>query len=608
MMRRRQQNHPTVTAKDSPGPCEFEARGEASGGCVLWSAAWLASSLFFAAWLRGFVDIPPLIVLSVIGGSVALVGFYVLYDAASAWSRGDRSPGGVVMGIGFLLASTLSLLPQAPDRFLTSTSIGMGLLEGRTERLEAALRGEQPSLVRRLARRGLGNPAPTDATGNPLLFDAQEASVLRILLDHRFDPDAQDLEGRTLLMHAAQRGDPERVQILLDAGADTNLRDNLGQSLGDYASGNPDIARLLGAGSIAGQDRGASNRELREQARSDWLALATEPSAMASKLTVAPDQLLFGDVAKLRIQLHNPTDREQLLITRAVLNQSALFVSGSHGASIENPSRAQLSRTIRWPLLALPAGRSGVLELHFVVPGDGDSGDLSIDVRTRELGTFAQEGEQLLNLYRTPSWGDLEISGLWWLFPSLLFGGLLAGFLVLTLFLRRKRPSQSARADRRVSGTRILTAVKYLGLAITVSLLWSMIAPFVTLEPTQCTVLDQRVRLRSYEAMTTSASSPGNRSLSTSSTYRVPQVAVQIDTDRDPVIATGFSTGWASASVHDLRFFPIGATVPCFIDRDDPTQFTFRRRPGFGALTALFVLGLCVLLVFSGLRWVSPRE
>uniref|UniRef100_A0A3P8VVJ6 Uncharacterized protein n=1 Tax=Cynoglossus semilaevis TaxID=244447 RepID=A0A3P8VVJ6_CYNSE len=64
--------------------------------------------------------------------------------------------------------------------------------------------------------------------------DAQSASrvkLVQFLLEKGADPNIQDKEGLTALMHACrERAGPEVVSLLLDGGADINLEDQSGQA------------------------------------------------------------------------------------------------------------------------------------------------------------------------------------------------------------------------------------------------------------------------------------------------------------------------------------------------------------------------------------------
>ena len=73
---------------------------------------------------------------------------------------------------------------------------------------------------------------------NPLLKMAVTAgmtSTVRILIGRRPELDARDSRGMTLLMHAAALGHAEVCQVLLDAGANPDLRDPLGRDAASLA-------------------------------------------------------------------------------------------------------------------------------------------------------------------------------------------------------------------------------------------------------------------------------------------------------------------------------------------------------------------------------------
>lgn len=72
------------------------------------------------------------------------------------------------------------------------------------------------------------------------------AQTVQLLLDHGYDPNTQDGNGRTALHHAVEH--PETVRTLLNRGADPTARDNGGITPIDLARTNGDLeaATLLG--------------------------------------------------------------------------------------------------------------------------------------------------------------------------------------------------------------------------------------------------------------------------------------------------------------------------------------------------------------------------
>ena len=62
------------------------------------------------------------------------------------------------------------------------------------------------------------------------MFAAQKShlEVAQLLLDEGADPDAQDDDGRTPIMHACQEGQVSSVKLLLQYQANINLKDAKG--------------------------------------------------------------------------------------------------------------------------------------------------------------------------------------------------------------------------------------------------------------------------------------------------------------------------------------------------------------------------------------------
>ena len=86
------------------------------------------------------------------------------------------------------------------------------------------------------ARTLLSNDVDTDNGGAyivPLLLATRRAdmSMANLFLEGGTDIDAQDAEGHSALHSAAQTGDEVAIQLLLQNGADTNIRDIYSKTL-----------------------------------------------------------------------------------------------------------------------------------------------------------------------------------------------------------------------------------------------------------------------------------------------------------------------------------------------------------------------------------------
>jgi len=111
----------------------------------------------------------------------------------------------------------------------------------------AALKGHK-ELVRKLIARD----ADVNKTGwTPLHYAATggHLEIMRMLLDEYAYIDAESPNKSTPLMMAAQYGTPAAVRLLLEAGADPTLRNELGLSAVEFAqrASRPDAAELVAA-------------------------------------------------------------------------------------------------------------------------------------------------------------------------------------------------------------------------------------------------------------------------------------------------------------------------------------------------------------------------
>jgi ankyrin repeat protein len=120
----------------------------------------------------------------------------------------------------------------------------------------AALKGEA-ALVRKLIARD----ADVNKTGwTPLHYAATSGhlEVMQILLDEHAYIDAESPNKSTPLMMAAKYGTPAAVKLLLEAGADPKLRNELGMSAVDFAqqANRRDSAEMIAAAIRTAQPKG----------------------------------------------------------------------------------------------------------------------------------------------------------------------------------------------------------------------------------------------------------------------------------------------------------------------------------------------------------------
>lgn len=120
----------------------------------------------------------------------------------------------------------------------------------------AALRGHT-ELVRKLIERDAHVNKPGWA---PLHYAATggHLEIMALLLEHHAFIDAESPNKTTPLMMAAHYGSPEAVKLLLDAGADTAMRNELGLTAIDFAHGanRKEVAQMIAAAVRSKQPRG----------------------------------------------------------------------------------------------------------------------------------------------------------------------------------------------------------------------------------------------------------------------------------------------------------------------------------------------------------------
>lgn len=128
--------------------------------------------------------------------------------------------------------------------------------EGETPLMMAALKGHT-EMAKALVAKG----ADVNKTGwTPLHYAATggHLDIMSLLLEHHAFIDAESPNGTTPLMMAAHYGTTAAVKLLLDAGADVQMKNQLGLSAVDFAqrASRQDVAELIAAKIRAAQPKG----------------------------------------------------------------------------------------------------------------------------------------------------------------------------------------------------------------------------------------------------------------------------------------------------------------------------------------------------------------
>jgi len=135
------------------------------------------------------------------------------------------------------------------------TNIEVRTVQDESPLMIAALKGET-ALARKLIDRGADVNKPGWA---PLHYAATggHLEIMNLLLEHHAFIDAESPNGTTPLMMAAHYGTPAAVKLLLEAGADTAMRNQLGLTAIDFAQR---ANRAESAELIAAQVRSARSK------------------------------------------------------------------------------------------------------------------------------------------------------------------------------------------------------------------------------------------------------------------------------------------------------------------------------------------------------------
>lgn len=137
-----------------------------------------------------------------------------------------------------------------------ATDVEVRTAQGESALMLAALKGNLEVCKKLIAR-----DADVNKPGwTPLHYAATAAQldVITLLLEHSAYIDAESPNGSTPLMMAAMYGNVLAVKLLLDAGADANLKNSIGLSAIDFAlkADRKDSADLIAAAIRAAQPQG----------------------------------------------------------------------------------------------------------------------------------------------------------------------------------------------------------------------------------------------------------------------------------------------------------------------------------------------------------------
>ena len=209
-----------------------------------------------------------LYLIAVLGGCVAHAGSYE--DFFTAIKRDDARTVANLLSRGFdantldpkglhgLFMAVQEPSPKVADVMIRwpKTNVEFRTAKDESALMLAALKGHI-DLVKKLIERG----ADVNKPGwTPLHYAATNAhlEIMDLLLENHAYIDAESPNKTTPLMMAAQYGNADAVKLLLEAGADATLRNQLGLTAIDFANkaNRSDSAELIAAARRSQQPRG----------------------------------------------------------------------------------------------------------------------------------------------------------------------------------------------------------------------------------------------------------------------------------------------------------------------------------------------------------------